>query len=130
MKRQSKFTNGMGELEAEIMEVVWKLKGASVREVLDIIKRKKQIAYTTVMTVMSRLFEKGILRREMDENGAYVYQPVKCRESFLAAASKRALQSFIREYGDVAVAQFVDLVESVDSKQSKEWKRKLKELVK
>lgn len=112
------------------MEVVWKLKNASVRDVLDIIKKKKQIAYTTIMTVMSRLFDKGILKREMDESGAYVYQPTRCRESFLANASRRALQAFIREYGDVAVAQFVDIVETSDSKQSKEWKRKLKELLK
>ena len=111
------------------MEVVWKLNNASVREVLDIIKKKRQIAYTTIMTVMSRLFDKGILKREMDDSGAYEYQPTRCRESFLAEASKQALRSFIREYGDVAVAQFVDLVESADSKQSKEWKRKLKGLV-
>ncbi|MBI4427294.1 MAG: BlaI/MecI/CopY family transcriptional regulator [Candidatus Magasanikbacteria bacterium] len=129
MKPQSKLNYAMGELEAEVMEVVWKLKNASVREVLAVIKQKKQIAYTTIMTVMSRLFDKGILKRKMDEGGAYVYQPTRCRESFLAAASKLALQSFIREYGDVAVAQFVDIVESSDSKQSKEWKKKLKELV-
>ena len=129
MKRQAKFNHTMCELGTEIMEVIWKLKSASVREVLDIIKKKKQIAYTTVMTVMSRLFDKGILKREMDESGAYVYQPTKCRESFFANASRLALQSFFREYGDVAVAQFVDIVESSDSKQSKEWRRKLKELV-
>ena len=120
----------LGELESLIMEIVWQQELSSVRSVLLELEKKRTIAYTTVMTVMSRLFDKGILKRNMDDSGAYLYQPTRCRESFLAEASKQALRSFIREYGDVDVAQFVDLVESADSKQSKEWKRKLKELVK
>lgn len=125
-----KTSHSLGELEAEIMEVIWKIGRANVRAVLDILKKKKKIAYTTVMTVMSRLHDKGVLKRKMDDSGAYVYHPCQCRESFLARASKRALQSFIREYGDLAVAQFVNAIETSDSKQAKEWKKKLKELVK
>lgn len=125
-----KMNYNLGELEAEIMDIMWKVEQANVRAVLDILKKKKTIAYTTVMTVMSRLYDKGILKREMDESGAYIYHPYQCRESFLAQASKRALKSFIREYGDLAVAQFVNVIETSDSKQAKEWKKKLKELVK
>lgn len=120
----------LGELESEIMEVAWKIGPASVRDVLSRLAKRKPIAYTTVMTVMSRLHDKGILRRKMDKSGAFVYLPVKDKMSFLSAASEKIIKNFLKEYGDVAVAQFVDIIETADTKQSAEWKNKLKDLIK
>ncbi len=119
-----------GELEAEIMEIVWKIGQVSVRDVLSRLAKRKKIAYTTIMTVMSRLYDKGILKRKMDKSGAFVYLPVKDKESFLARASEKIIKNFLKEYGNAAVAQFVDIIETAGTKQSKEWKSKLKELVK
>lgn len=120
----------LGDLESEIMEIVWSIGQASVRDVLSELEKKRKIAYTTVMTVMSRLHEKGILKRKMDKSGAFLYLPIKDKKSFLAQASEKILKNFFREYGDVAVAQFVDIIETSDAKRSGEWKNKLKELVK
>lgn len=120
----------LGDLESEIMEVVWSIGQASVRDVLRELERRRKIAYTTVMTVMSRLHEKGILKRKMDKSGAFLYLSVKDKKSFLAQASERILKNFLREYGDVAVAQFVDIIETSDTKRSEEWKNKLRDLVK
>ncbi|MBI5071453.1 BlaI/MecI/CopY family transcriptional regulator [Candidatus Falkowbacteria bacterium] len=120
----------LGDLEAEIMETVWKIGQASVRDVLTELEKKRKIAYTTVMTVMSRLHDKGVLKRKMDKSGAFLYLPVKDKKSFLAQASEKILKNFFREYGDVAVAQFVDIIETSDTKQSDEWKNKLRDLVK
>ena len=123
-----KHNRSLGELEAEIMEVIWKLKSASVRQVLDRLSQKRKIAYTTVMTVMSRLVGKGVLKRQFDENNAYIYSPTKDKENFLADASKQAINRLIREFGEVAVAQFIDAVESSDSKKFREWQKKLQKI--
>ena len=112
------------------MEIVWKIGPASVRDVLSRLAKRKPIAYTTIMTVMSRLYDKGILKRKMDKSGAFVYLPVKDKKSFLAQASEKIIKNFLKEYGDAAVAQFMGIIETANAKQSAEWKNKLKELVK
>lgn len=120
----------LGDLEEEIMEVVWKKHTASVRDVLSSLEKKRKIAYTTVMTVMSRLHDKGILKRKMDKTGAFVYLPVKDKNSFIANASEKIIKNFLKEYGDVAVAQFVDIIERADTTRSEGWRDKLRKLVK
>ncbi len=120
----------LGDLEAEIMEIAWQAGALSVRDVLARLSKRKKIAYTTIMTVMSRLYDKGILKRKMDKSGAFMYLPAQDKESFLARSSEKIIKSFLREYGDVAVAQFVDIIETADTKQSAEWKSKLRDLVK
>ena len=120
----------LGTLESEIMEIVWARGQVSVRCVLSELEKRRKIAYTTVMTVMARLHEKGILSREMDKNGAFVYVPIKDKKSFISNASEKIIKNFLKEYGDVAVAQFVDIIETYNSKQSEEWKNKLRGLLK
>jgi predicted transcriptional regulator len=94
----------LGPLEAEVMEVMWSAGGRmSVRAVLDRLNdgRDSPLAYTTVMTVMARLAEKEILRRQLDGRG-YVYEPI------VADAAAIAVRSVVRDFGEAAVAQFVD----------------------
>ena len=119
----------LSDLEAEIMEIVWKTGSASVRDVLLEMKKKRKIAYTTVMTVMSRLFEKKVLKRKMNGSGAFVYEAVREKEEFIKEKSQKIIKGFLKEYGDVAVAQFLDVIESSDLNKSKEWKAKLKKLI-
>ncbi|HYZ97725.1 MAG TPA: BlaI/MecI/CopY family transcriptional regulator [Acidimicrobiales bacterium] len=94
----------LGPLEAEVMQVMWATDGRmSVRAVLDRLNegRDPALAYTTVMTVMARLAEKDILRRQLDGRG-YVYEPV------VADAAAIAVRGVVRDFGEAAVAQFVD----------------------
>lgn len=120
----------LGALESEIMEIIWTHGEVSVRCVLLELEKRRKIAYTTVMTVMARLHEKDILSREMDKNGAFVYVAIKDKKSFMSNASERIIKNFLKEYGDVAVAQFVDIIETYDTKQSEEWKNKLRDILK
>lgn len=126
--KNNKIKTSLGELEAEIMEAVWNLESASVRQVLNQLKKKRDIAYTTVMTVMSRLCDKLLLRRKFNGDGAYVYTAVQAKANFLAAVSKRAISGLLKEFGEVAVAQFVDAVESSSLKNLEEWRQKLKKI--
>lgn len=86
------------------MHVMWADAGPlGVRAVLQRLNdgREPTLAYTTVMTVMARLAEKGILRRELDGRG-YVY------EAAVPDAAAIAVRSVMRDFGEAAVAQFVD----------------------
>lgn len=118
----------LGKLESEIMEIVWKTNSASVRHVLNKMKKRKKIAYTTVMTVMSRLADKQLLNRKLNESGAYIYSPTQSKQAFLESSSKQAINHLIKEFGEVAVAQFIDIIESGNLKNFQEWKKKLKNI--
>lgn len=75
----------LGELENEVMTRLWQWnRPVTVREVLEDLLQERELAYTTVMTVMDKLFQKGWLRREQDGR-AFRYEPVSSREAYTAA---------------------------------------------
>ncbi|MFE7188852.1 BlaI/MecI/CopY family transcriptional regulator [Kitasatospora sp. NPDC057541] len=75
----------LGELENAIMTRVWRWnRPVTVREVLLDLRSERDIAYTTVMTVLDKLHRKGWLRRER-AGRAYRYEPVSSREAYTAA---------------------------------------------
>jgi len=100
-----------GELEAAVMEAVWRLGQASVNDVCADIGPEAN--YKTVMTVMNRLVEKGALRRARRAR-AYVYSAAETREDLVARVSRRVVEGLARDFGDVAIAQFVSSLDAVD----------------
>ncbi|GGS40917.1 CopY family transcriptional regulator [Streptomyces sp. JS01] len=81
----------LGELEAEIMDCLWKWgRPATVREVVDDINHRRPVAYTTVMTVATILYNKGWLTREK-RGQAWLYTPVRSRAAYSAALMEDAL---------------------------------------
>jgi len=70
--------------ELAIMKVVWSMKRATVRQVYETLREKRVIAYTTVMTMMKILEDKGYLKKAMVDR-AHVYQPVKPRQQVIGA---------------------------------------------
>ncbi|HET9893592.1 MAG TPA: BlaI/MecI/CopY family transcriptional regulator [Streptosporangiaceae bacterium] len=82
---------GFGDLEALIMAVVWSHRtGVTVREVLDELRRDRDIAYTTVMSTMDNLHRKGWLARTKDGK-AYRYTATASREEYSARLMAEAL---------------------------------------
>ncbi|MGI5158665.1 BlaI/MecI/CopY family transcriptional regulator [Microbispora sp. CA-102843] len=80
-----------GKLEAAVMDCIWTLgRPVSVREVLTELQKSRDIAYTTVMTVMDTLHGKGWLRRRL-EGRAYRYEAVASREAYTARLMRAAL---------------------------------------
>lgn len=84
------------DLEAAIMDVVWsrKLKSFSVGDVLAILEKQRDIAYTTVMTTVVRLHTKGLLSRVRDGK-RYLYQPKFSREEFLHDTAREVLDEAV-----------------------------------
>lgn len=96
----------LGAREAAAMRVLWQAdRPMTVREVLAELNqgRSQPLAYTTVMTILTRLADKGALTREMQGRG-YAYAPAVPDEAALA------VRSVLAEHGDAAIAHFVDQV--------------------
>lgn len=97
----------LGELEAPIMRLMWDRGAASVRDILEALNRDgRDLAYTTVLTVMGRLAEKGFLERQR-LGKKHVYRPTTTQEGFLRQAAAKRVQALVADFGDVAIAQFL-----------------------
>ena len=84
---------GLGDLEAAVMDRMWEFgRPMTVREVLVALNTSRDLAYTTVMTVMDNLHKKDWLRREMVSR-AYVYSPVRTLEEYSAQLMESALHA-------------------------------------
>jgi BlaI family transcriptional regulator, penicillinase repressor len=70
--------------ELTIMKVVWRLDEATVRDVHESLRTRRAVAYTTVMTMMKILEEKGFLKKTVGER-AHVYRPAKPRHQVIGA---------------------------------------------
>ncbi len=104
-----------GELEAAVMDVVWDRGGwLTPGEVREVLSADHRLAYTTVMTILVRLWEKGRLERERDGR-AYAYRPLKSREEHAAAR----MGEFLRAAKDrpLALSHFVEDLTPADRAQ-------------
>ena len=112
-------------LELEIMKVVWQKGEATVRDVYSVLKARRPVAYTTVMTMMGVLATKGHLKRQRDER-AYVYRPTRSA----AAAIKSMVAEFIdRVFDGAAQPLLVQLIEDrrLTRKELEDLARQIKE---
>lgn len=93
------------------MEDVWDNGESSVGEVLERLNAagRKKLAYNTVMSVMARLAEKGLLDRQRDGR-AFRYRAAVSRLKFVRVQAAQAARDLFDEFGDVALAGFVDEV--------------------
>ncbi len=92
--------------ELEIMKVVWDFQTATVRDVYEALLRRRKIAYTTVMTMMNILEEKGYLKKRAADK-AHVYRPAQAKAKVMRAM----LQDFVsRVFNGSAEPLLVQLV--------------------
>lgn len=98
----------LGDLEQAVMDVLWASAdgaGLTVREVLHGLTGR-DLAYTTVMTVLSRLESKGVTTRERDGR-AWRYRPASSRESLTAHAMRSPLHDLSSEDRQAAILHFL-----------------------
>lgn len=99
----------LGELEHQVMEIVWARGCASVRDVYETLLAQRDIAYTTVMTTMNRLAKKGFLLQEK-VGVAYSYSPALSRDELASSVTETLLSSLVETFGDIVLSRAVDLV--------------------
>lgn len=97
----------LGPLGAAVMRVVWTQGEATVGAVVDALNadRHPPLAYTTVMTILVRLFERGLLTREK-RGRHFVYWPAADEPALLETLSGRAVDDLLARYGTSALRQF------------------------
>jgi predicted transcriptional regulator len=112
------------ELEAEIMDEVWRQEETTVKLVMEALNRKAKPprAYTTYMTVMQRLDEKGLLNRTRSGRSD-TYTPTLTREEYQELRASAQVQGLVDEYGDVALAHFAKSLKTLDPARRRQLQR-------
>ena len=105
------------------MDEVWRQGEVPVRSVMEALNRgsRKPRAYTTYMTIMSRLDGKGLLTRRREGKTDF-YSPAFEREQYLKLRAEAEVDAVVAQYGDVALAQFARQV-GLDRKRLQELRR-------
>ena len=114
-RRRHTLAEVLGPLEAEVMDVAWDLGEVTVRDVHEALNESRAVAYTTVMTTMGRLADKGLLRRVEDQR-AHRFTPLLTREQYADSTVKSVVDWLVSQFRDPAVAYFLDRVEEDDEK--------------
>jgi predicted transcriptional regulator len=112
------------DLEFKVMDQLWRLGEAPVREVLDAVNagEPKPLAYTTVMTILQRLTRKEVVTRRR-QGKSHLYQPAWSREAYAEAAADREIERLIDRFGDTALVQFTRRVQEFDPKRREQLRR-------
>ena len=100
-----KIEKSLGVLESGVMDIIWKKDEVTVRETVNTIRQNRQIAYTTVMTVMDNLYKKGFLSRKKVKRSYYYSSLVK--ENYIITISlSRVFKDLTKDYGRGKVLYF------------------------
>jgi predicted transcriptional regulator len=102
-----------GDLEADIMEPVWRRGPVTVGDVWQALRKERDLAYTTIKTVMGRLADKGYLKRRMKDR-AYTYEPTMERDEFLKSVSEEVLEGLFVDFGEPIRAHLVKALKERD----------------
>jgi predicted transcriptional regulator len=86
----------LGELEAEIMDALWTRRHATVGDVRADLRSRKEYSFNTIMTVMNRLVEKGVLAKS-DARGVFSYRPAVTRERFRRDVTRSVLAALLHD---------------------------------
>ena len=125
MARRRKPPPALHELETEVMDAVWAGgEETTVRRVMDELNARSSPdrAYTTFMTVMARLDDKGLLKRRR-EGKTDIYRPVMSREDYLAARADAEVSALVDQFGDVALTHFARQMASLDPERRRALQR-------
>ena len=121
----AKQTVKLTKFELEIMDALWTLGSASVREIVEHLPEKKRPAYTTVQTIIYRLEEKGAVRRAKKIGNAHIFEPLVNQQSTFATL----IDDFIGTLGGSHEPLVAHLIDSgkISAAELKQMEKLLKE---
>lgn len=103
----------LGSLQTKVLGALSRRGPSSVREIADALPKRDALAYTTVMTVLGRLHDKGLATREKLGKG-YVYESRYTPDELRDRMAKHLVGELIDDFGDVALAHFATALDGVD----------------
>lgn len=124
--RAQRWDQVLGPREAEVMEWLWLRSPASVAEVHRDLGQRHKLAYTTIMTIMSRLVQKGLLTRSRSGN-AYLYTPTVTQEELGRQVAQGMVNGLLDGLTRPALAYFVDRLAQEDEAALDELERLIRE---
>ena len=95
------------DAELRLMEILWEKSAATVSEVVGAVAGEVPLAYSTVLTTLRILENKGYLRHKK-EGRAFVYRPVVAREKAQESAIKHVLRRFFEDSPELLVLNLVE----------------------
>jgi len=113
----------LGELESAVLEALWSHGPLSTPAVHDVVGVPRNLAYTTILTVLQRLHKKGLVSRE-EQGRAHLYSAVLSREQF-ASRRGQALATALAALGDAGLAAFLAETERLDPEALKVMRSRL-----
>lgn len=105
------------------MELIWEYpadQGIMVREIFKVLYKRRELAYTTIMSTMARLAKKHLLRVEKQEQ-AYLYYPIYTRQEFVSRFVGRILEDLLVSFSDVTFANIDALRDPEAVAQARRW---------
>lgn len=114
-RRRASAQHLLGPLEYEVLSILWGSSPASVGDVRERLNapRDDELAYTTVMTVLSRLHDKGLLDREKQGRG-FDYVPMFTEPELVEHLGRQEIDGLLERFGRVAVSQFAQALRDSD----------------
>ncbi|MFH5884625.1 BlaI/MecI/CopY family transcriptional regulator [Halalkalibaculum sp. DA3122] len=116
----------LGETEMEVLHHVWELEEATVKEVQERILKSREVAYTTIMTVMKNLADKGYLKYHKD-GVRYVYRPAQKPES-VQSSLVRDLISKVFKGSPMELVQTLVKSEELSDEERKEIRKMIDDM--
>jgi len=112
------------ELEQQVMEEVWRLGETAGRPVLDSLNARSDRvrAYTTIMTILNRLHEKGLLSRRREGKGD-IYVATLTREEYADARAAAQVGALVDEWGELAFVHFAKQMATLDPRRRQQLAR-------
>lgn len=108
----------LGPLETEILQIVWELESATVKDIHDLILSNpdRELAYTSVTTVLNRLTQKGWLRCDKQER-SFIWHPLVSATEAQSIQAYEQLQQFLAIGNPDIVAAFADRLDRASIEQ-------------
>lgn len=99
----------LGPLEADILKILWAKDEARVREVYNLLKNKRKVALTSVAVTLDRLYEKKLVKRDVESGKGgthYIYSTRTSKGDFESSVIENTVNKLIDNFGNVAVNYF------------------------
>lgn len=104
----------LGSLESDVMDIVWRKDcEVCVRDVFEELASRREIAYTTVMTIMARLADKKILTKRKEGNVSF-YVPALSRDEFTSSVVGNVVDSLLEDFAEATLSHFISRVRRND----------------
>lgn len=102
-----------GPLEAKIMDALWSHDELSIKDVQKLLEPERNLNFNTVMTVMNRLLDKGVLTKRINGRTS-LYHPVHSKEDFMDIQSREITHELMEDFGTLVVNHMIDALDEAD----------------